>query len=122
MSSFGILDEDHKVVPLTLAQVAAGEFDEFHAQVDRRRVGRDIVNGLLVSTVFLCIDHGFGGTPKWFETMIFRGENLDNSVDDWQWRYETWDEAVEGHKAVVELVRIGELAKTILTHEHPGND
>ena len=39
-----------------------------------------------------------------FETMIFGGEH-----DQWQDRYATWDQAVEGHKAAVNMVKTGEL-------------
>jgi hypothetical protein len=51
-----------------------------------------------VSTVFLGIDHGFGGKPLWFETMIFGGEH-----DGFQERYETWAEAELGHFCAVKL-------------------
>lgn len=53
-----------------------------------------------VSTVFLGLDHSFGGgEPLLFETMIFGGEH-----DQYQDRYSTWDEAAEGHKKACELV------------------
>jgi hypothetical protein len=55
---------------------------------------------VVVSTVFLGMDHSFnGGTPVLFETMIFGGE-----YDQFQERYCTWDEAEEGHKVACELV------------------
>ena len=55
---------------------------------------------MVVSTVFLGMDHSFdGGTPVLFETMIFGGE-----YDQFQERYCTWDEAEEGHKVACELV------------------
>ncbi len=55
--------------------------------------------GVKVSTVFLGIDQSMGGeSPLWFETMIFGGP-LNHS----QWRYATWDEAVEGHKHAVNM-------------------
>ncbi|MFA6066850.1 MAG: hypothetical protein WC707_06740 [Candidatus Babeliaceae bacterium] len=55
-----------------------------------------------VSTVFLGLDHSFGdGEPLLFETMIFGGEH-----DQYQDRYSTWDEAVEGHKKACELVSL----------------
>ena len=47
-----------------------------------------------VSTVFLGLDHSCGqGRPVLFETMIFGGKH-----DQWQDRYCTRAEAVEGHK------------------------
>jgi hypothetical protein len=52
-----------------------------------------------VSTVFLGIDHGFGGKPLLFETMVFGGR-----LNGYQCRYGTYDEAVEGHWDTVDDV------------------
>lgn len=58
-----------------------------------RRVCCDEQNGVMASTVFLGMDHGFfGGRPLWFETMILGGEH-----DGYQERYETYEEAELGH-------------------------
>jgi hypothetical protein len=58
-----------------------------------------------VSTVKLGVDHGFGGTPKWYETMVFKC-HPDGRVESWSEldceRYETAEEAVAGHAAMVE--------------------
>ncbi len=52
-----------------------------------------------VSTVFLGLDHSFGdGPPLLFETMIFGGEH-----DQYQERFETWEQAEAGHQVAVEL-------------------
>lgn len=58
---------------------------------------------VLVSTVFLVLDHDFSGEgpPRVFETMIFR----DGKADDFQRRYATWDEAMAGHLEAVEAVK-----------------
>lgn len=55
-----------------------------------------------VSTVFLGIDHNFGGEglPILFETMVFGGP-----LDQEQVRYSTWNEAEAGHKAIVKRVK-----------------
>lgn len=68
-----------------------------------RTVARTDVSSLMVSTVFLAIDHSFGGSiPVLFETMVFDDygefERLDYTTTR---RYHTWDEAVEGHNEVV---------------------
>lgn len=56
-------------------------------------------NGIKVSTVFLGLDHNYeDGPPILFETMIFGGKH-----DEYQERYSTWDEAVEGHARAVKL-------------------
>lgn len=67
-----------------------------------RRVAYTILNrrkGIYVSTVFLGLDHGFQG-PLWFETMIF-----GTSLNDSQWRYATWEEAMRGHAEMVRRAR-----------------
>lgn len=59
-----------------------------------RRVAKDAANGVTVSTVFLGVDHQFGGgRPLLFETMIFGGE-FDQECE----RYSTAAEARIGHK------------------------
>ena len=56
-------------------------------------------NHVQVSTVFLGLDHSFGGdTPLLFETMILGGKH-----DQYQERYATWEEAEKGHKRAVKL-------------------
>ncbi len=58
-----------------------------------RHIASTKVKNLEVSTVFLGLDHSFGGKqPLLFETMIF-GLEEDNQQD----RYETYDQAIEGH-------------------------
>ncbi len=53
-----------------------------------------------ISTVFLGINHAFGGgEPILFETMIFGGEH-----DGFQARYSTWEEAEVGHQKAIELI------------------
>jgi hypothetical protein len=63
-----------------------------------RHVAYTELPGANVSTVFLSINHGYMGTDLWFETMIFGGEH-----DDFQERYETWEEAEAGHARAVQL-------------------
>ena len=65
-----------------------------------RHVAKTIVNDEVnVSTVFLGLDHSFGsGPPLLFETMIFGGEH-----DQYQERFETWEQAEDGHKIAVAL-------------------
>lgn len=67
-----------------------------------RRVARDKVGDVTISTVFLGLDHSFdeSGPPILFETMVFGGP-----LDEEQVRYATWDEAVAGHAAMVQRVK-----------------
>jgi len=56
----------------------------------------DVSDGLMVSTIFLGMDHCFGGsesTPLLFETMLM-GNTEEEEVCV---RYETYVQAVEGH-------------------------
>jgi hypothetical protein len=67
---------------------------------DRRVTKTSLPGGVEVSTVFLGIDHNWGGgEPLLFETMIFGGE-----LDQEQWRYSTWEEAEKGHKRACMMV------------------
>jgi hypothetical protein len=60
-----------------------------------RIVAKTKIGDVLVSTVFLGIDHNhFGiGPPLLFETLVFNGP-LDGSMG----RYSTWDQAFAGHQ------------------------
>lgn len=48
---------------------------------------------ILISTVFLVFNHGSEERPLFFETMIFGGPE-----DQYQKRYETYEEALNGHE------------------------
>lgn len=65
-----------------------------------RYVAQDMIGDARVSTIFLGIDHGYGGRPLLFETMIFGGPH-----DQFQDRCSTWDEAEKMHDQAVALAR-----------------
>jgi len=54
---------------------------------------------VVVSTVFLGLDHAWGDTPELFETMVFAGDHGGDME-----RYSTWDEAEAGHARWVATV------------------
>jgi hypothetical protein len=88
---------DRKGKPLKLM-----EWAKLFENVDYKIVQRDVLlNGTLVSTVWLGIDHSFfgNGPPLIFETMVF----LDGKVgmEEDMDRYSTEEEARTGHKAMV---------------------
>lgn len=57
-----------------------------------------VTESVMVSTVFLGVDHRFGdGPPLLFETMIFGGER-----DGDTWRCSTWAEAEAFHREAVD--------------------
>jgi hypothetical protein len=69
---------------------------------DRYVAWTEITPDLVVSTVFLGRDHQWGdGPPLFFETMVFRtGLEWDEGA-----RYSTWEEAEQGHAAIVRRIR-----------------
>ena len=100
-----ILDENNNLMPVDLETY----WQWFKAQDEKGEASRRIVkqrhwplNSIMVSTVFLGLDHNFfwGGPPLVFETLVFGGP-LDQEMD----RYSTYDEAVRGHEAMCERVR-----------------
>lgn len=78
----------------------------YEKNTDDRRVAWDEIgegkDKVVVSTVFLAIDHGFGqgGLPILWETMIFGGAH-----DQHQDRYTTREEAVLGHQYALRLAK-----------------
>lgn len=68
-----------------------------------RKVKKTVIGEVTISTVFLGLDHSFGlgeGLPVLFETMVFGGI-MDAQMD----RYCSWEQAEEGHDAMVERVK-----------------
>lgn len=86
-------------------------FDEFRKgwADDMKRVAIDYIDNIKISTVFLGWDHSFmdESTPILFETMIFGGEH-----DEFQRRYKTYNEALQGHTEAVEMVKQSFTPKT----------
>lgn len=68
---------------------------------ETRQVAAAVIDGALVSTVWLDLDHSVGdGPPLIFETMVFGGPLDERCV-----RYATRDEAVAGHQRIVDELR-----------------
>lgn len=76
--------------------------------IRKRRVGYDRVGDYRISTVFLCLDHGFlpDAPPLLYETLVMAPdrEDIPDVLDGLQWRYRTRDEAVRGHRETVQRV------------------
>jgi len=73
---------------------------------------RCLVGKIRVSTVFLHLDHSWGdGPPVLFETMVFG----DDTEDERQERYFTWDQAMKGHQAIVDELSAHYPEKIIIT-------
>lgn len=96
MSKFYLLDENK--VPY---EVPLEESYKVYENPDMKIVQQEKVGDSFVSTVFLGLDHSWGDQdgPILFETMIFGGE-----YNDFQRRYKTYDEAVQGHNEALQMV------------------
>ena len=65
------------------------EWGSWFQNADRKVMATDLGDGGRISTVFLGLDHSFGGgPPQLFETLVFDGP-LSDEMD----RYSTWEEA-----------------------------
>jgi hypothetical protein len=97
MSRWYVLDNNNKPIPASITEAA----DWLEEGSDRRTVKRDEIGDILVSTVFLGLDHSWtpGGKPVLWETMIFGGEH-----DQYQDRYTSHKDALEGHKKALTLI------------------
>lgn len=89
----------------TVTKLPVGVYPEEAMQDNTKRVGLNLVGDSRISTVFLFLDHGlsFGRAesddehiPILFESMIFGGPH-----EDYQRRYSTYDEALQGHNNLV---------------------
>ncbi len=95
MSLFYILNEDGTVR-------TTEDVREWAAQMEgRSRILRqDRMGDLFLSTVFLGLDHSFGGSvPLLWETMLF---GPDERMMD---RYATREEALKGHMEMLEIMK-----------------
>lgn len=75
---------------------------ELYGDKEYRIIGRDTVGKVLVSTVWIGINHAFMPTEpiKIFETMVFPGDNMVED-DEFTARYSTLEEAQAGHARIV---------------------
>lgn len=105
-----ILDEDGEPVPEPDLLKWGAWYREADRHVAVTIVGGDGDHQVRVSTVFVGMDHNFGGvnsTPILWETMIFGGPN-----SDYMRRYTTRADALAGHE---------EAARTALIPEGDGD-
>jgi len=70
-----------------------------------RTLEKTEVGDVIISTVFLGLDHSFSETthPILYETMIFGGP-----LDEFQWRYSNRESALLGHARAVAKVKAGD--------------
>lgn len=89
-----ILGPNHEAIPVKDMIEWAKSFEK-STRIVKQTGNRTVY----VSTVFLGLDHGWGGPPLLFETMVFGGKHSDQ-----QDRYSTWAEAERGHRRWVKRV------------------
>ncbi len=82
-------------VPVSMLTWARWFNDSAQRIVAQTEVRRPDADPVLVSTVFLGLDHNYypSGPPILFETMVFGGP-----LDGYQYRYATFEEALQGHQ------------------------
>ncbi len=82
--------------------ISQAEANELLGDIARCRVAMTELGQVMVSTVFLVLNHNYAGTgpPVLYETMIFGGPH-----DERQWRYATREAALAGHDQAVSLAR-----------------
>lgn len=91
--------------PVPLREDNNDDMDEWViwcAHTDERSIARDWIGEVLVSTAFLCQDVRLPDEvePVLFETTVFGG-----ALDGESFIYATYDEAEEGHAAMLARVR-----------------
>ena len=109
MMDHGILQSDGSVRRIALFDESGKRIWENVEAIEAmyaspsRMIARTYIDEVMVSTVFLCLNHGWSGQYDiWFETMVFGGpEAIDQQMD----RYATMKDARDGHRAMVAMVR-----------------
>ena len=103
MSTYFILNKDKDVIPATALEMA--EWRENNHNIVRRTIFTDKSGeDCTLSTVFLCIDHGFHDNqePLVFETMLFKASS--GWEEKFCHRYSTWDQALTGHNQLIDVL------------------
>ena len=109
---YWVLGEDGKT-PVSTSDIMVWAACMGNEVTKRVALDHDGEGKVSVSTVFLGIDHAFGGGPPvLFETMVFGGQYSES-----QMRYHTWDEALEGHNHACERLGIKRQLETWIDGE-----
>lgn len=88
------LDENKNVTECTL--------EEWMTMIKSgcRHISENDLGDYIVSTVFLGLNHSINDKPEFFETMLYNKK--DNQFLDYQARYSTYDEAIDGHQKAID--------------------
>lgn len=83
--------------------ISVHEWSELLGDITRRRVARDVIEGVEVSTVLVGLQLSWGEVPPLiFETMTFA--HIEE-LDGWRRRWPTRELAEHGHELVCEEIR-----------------
>jgi hypothetical protein len=92
-------------------------YQNYLTDLNYKIVKQDTYGNFFVSTVWIGMDHSFSWMypelelkPLIFETMIFCHDNGPNECKDYQERYCTEQEAIEGHNKACEIAAYAALA------------
>ncbi len=104
MSDYYLIDAQGRTTPIDCfpdGKLGTAAFDRYErCRRKHFRIEQETHGDANVSTVFLGLDHAFGGGPPMlFETMIFGGDH-----DEYCERYATVEEARAGHRVACQLV------------------
>lgn len=94
---FYVLDANGEAVP----EPDSAKWGEWFKSANRQLARDEVAGGVMVSTVFLGMDHSLcDPEPTLWETMIFGGPN-----DEYQERYTTRIDALAGHAKALAIAR-----------------
>lgn len=102
---WAILDEEGNVIPTNDSRAWGVWYHSFR-QIDNGHIAKDRVKGYYISTVFLGININGELNPEWFETEVFKGDDVVGEPLT-QVRYDTKAHALAGHKMFVEGIENG---------------
>lgn len=89
--------------PADIKPAAVKAFTKELSRANKKiRIRSSHINDVWISTAFLVLDHGHGGKPVLFETMIFDG---GGSSKGYQVRATTHREALNNHREAVKTVK-----------------
>lgn len=92
-----ILDENKKVIPCKNF-IEWADFMERNQGTNFVIVKKDNIGHKEVSTVFIGLN--YNNAPEVFETMVFNNGGSDHCE-----RYSTYEEAMNGHERIVEMIK-----------------
>ena len=95
---FYLLDGDKKPYNVTLE-----ESYKLYDNPEMKITKQEYIGDILVSTVFLGIDHSFGKSeiPVLWETMVFGG-----LYNEFTQRYTSHEEALKGHSEIINMINL----------------